>query len=622
MSPSFYLTVPYLLVSVLLCHYLPVYVLLPCCLLVSLDVLLFRCLLCFCPTIHMSPSFYLTVPYLLVSVLLCHYLPVYVLLPCCLLVSLDVLLFRCLLCFCPTIHMSPSFYLTVPYLLVSVLLCHYLPVYVLLPCCLLVSLDVLLFRCLLCFCPTIHMSPSFYPTVPYLLVSVLLCHYLPVYVLLPCCLLVSLDVLLFHCLLCFCPTIHMSPSFYPTVPYLLVSVLLCHYLPVYVLLPCCLLVSLDVLLFHCLLCFCPTIHMSPSFYPTVPYLLVSVLLCHYLPVYVLLPCCLLVSLDVLLFHCLLCFCPTIHMSPSFYPTVPYLLVSVLLCHYLPVYVLLPCCLLVSLDVLLFHCLLCFCPTIHMSPSFYPTVPYLLVSVLLCHHLPVYVLLPCCLLVSLDVLLFRCLLCFCPTIRMSPSFYPTVPYPLVSVLLCHYLPVYVLLPCCLLVSLDVLLFHCLLCFCPTIRMSPSFYPTVPYLLVSVLLCHYLPVYVLLPCCLLVSLDVLLFHCLLCFCPTIHMSPSFYPTVPYLLVSVLLCHYLPVYVLLPCCLLVSLDVLLFHCLLCFCPTIRMSPSFYPTVPYLLVSVLLCHYLPVYVLLTHCLLVSFLFLVFVLCLCPYCP
>jgi hypothetical protein len=115
-----------------------------------------------------------------------------------------------------------------------------------------------------------------------------------------------------------------------------VSVLLCHYLPVYVLLPCCLLVSLDVLLFHCLLCFCPTIHMSPSFYPTVPYLIVSVLLCHYLPVYVLLPCCLLVSLDVQLLHCLLCFCPTIHMSPSFYPTVPYLLVSVLLCHYLPV----------------------------------------------------------------------------------------------------------------------------------------------------------------------------------------------------------------------------------------------------------------------------------------------
>jgi hypothetical protein len=85
-------------------------------------------------------------------------------------------------------------------------------------------------------------------------------------------------------------------------------------------------------------------------------------------------------------------------------------------------------------------------------------------------------------------------------------------------------------------------------CPTITWSPSFYPTVPYLLVSVLLCHYLPVYVILPCCLLVSLDVLLFHCLLCFCPTIHMSPSFYPTVPYLLVSVLLCHYLPVYVLL--------------------------------------------------------------------------
>ena len=376
------------------------------------------------------------------------------------------------------------------------------------------------------------------------------------------------------------------------------------------------------------ICLCPTVvcvTMLPPDCISVYVPLLSVLPCSYLTVYMSMShCCLCYHAPTRLYICL---CPTAVCVTMLLPdciSVYVPLLSVLPCSYQTVYLSMShCCLCYHAPTRLYISL---CPTAVCVTMLLPdciSVYVPLLPVLPCSYLTVYLSMShCCLCYHAHTRLYICL---CPTAVCVTMLLPdciSVYVPLLPVLPCSYQTVYLSMShCCLCYHAPTRLYICL---CPTVvcvTMLPPDCISVYVPLLSVLPCSYQTVYLSMShCCLCYHAPTRLYICL---CPTVVCVTMLLPdciSVHVPLLSVLPCSYQTVYLSLShCCLCYHAPTRLYICL---CPTAVCVTMLLPdciSVYVPLLSVLPCSHQTVYLSMSHCCLCYHAPTRLYICLCP---
>ena len=365
--------------------------------------------------------------------------------------------------------------------------------------------------CISVYAPLLSVLPCSHQTVYLSMSHCCLCYHAPtrLYICL-CPTVVCVTMLLPDCISVYVPLLSVLPCSYQTVYLSMSHCCLCYHAPtrLYICL-CPTVVCVTMLPPDCISVYAPLLSVLPSSHQTV-YLAMShcclyVLPCSYQTVYLSMShCCLCYHDPTRLYICL---CPTavcVNMLPPDCISVYVPLLSVLPCSHQTVYLSMShCCLCYHASTWLYICL---CPTavcVTMLPPDCISVYVPLLSVLPCSHQTVYLSMShCCLCYHAPTRLYICL---CPTavcVTMLPPDCISVYVPLLSVLPCSYQTVYLSMShCCLCYHAPTRLYICL---CPTavcVTMLPPDCISGYVPLLSVLPCSYLTVYLSMPhCCL--------------------------------------------------------------------------------------------------------------------------